>query len=244
MIALSIDTSSNICGVAILTDKHLIKEINLDNGLTHSESLMPTIDKLFKEIDLNITDIDLIICDKGPGSFTGIRIGVSTAKAFSDSLYIPTCGISSLEALAYNIEADGLICSLIDAKNSNCYCGIYEKSNDNYTLLKPLVADYIDNILDSLVEFSQPITFVGNGATVNKDKIMSAFSNCIFGDNNDLSAYKLGLAGLKAYSSGNYENVMPLYLRKSQAERMIEKSVKKRSLGNFLAVASLMRTDK
>ena len=244
MIALSIDTSSNICGVAILTDKHLVKEINLDNGLTHSESLMPTIDKLFKETNLNLTDMDLIICDKGPGSFTGIRIGVATAKAFSDSLYIPTCGISSLEALAYNVKTDGLICSLIDAKNSNCYCGIYKKNNDNYTLLKPLFADHIDNILKCLAEYKEPITFVGNGAIVNKDKICLRFNNCAFSNSNDLSAYKLGLAGLKAYSSGNYENVMPLYLRKSQAERMVEKSVKKRSLGNFLAVASLMRTDK
>ena len=171
MRALSIDTSSNICGVAILDDNKLIKEISLDNGLTHSESLMPAIDKLFNETDLTLKDMDLIICDKGPGSFTGIRIGVATAKAFSDSLYIPTCGISSLEVLTYNVETNGLICSLIDAKNSNCYCGIYKKDNDNYTLLKPLFAEHIDKIIYCLTEYSDPITFVGNGAAINKDKI-------------------------------------------------------------------------
>lgn len=222
---LSIDTSSNICGVAILEDTNLIKEICLDNGLTHSESLMPSIDKIFKETGLKLNDIDLLVCDKGPGSFTGIRIGTSTVMAFSDSLGIPSCGISSLEALAYNIEQDGIICSLIDAKNSNCYCGVYELANGIYTGVKPLVAEHIDNILDSLVDFSVPITFVGSGAIANKEIIKSRFPNCIISNTNNLSAYKLGLAGLKAFSSGNYENVMPLYLRKSQAERMLEKKL-------------------
>ncbi|MBR3250023.1 MAG: tRNA (adenosine(37)-N6)-threonylcarbamoyltransferase complex dimerization subunit type 1 TsaB [Clostridia bacterium] len=224
---LSIDTSSNICGVAILEDPKLIKEINLDNGLTHSESLMPTIDKIFKETNLQLKDIDLIVCDKGPGSFTGIRIGVSTAMAFSDSLNIATCGISSLEALAYNINTDGIICSLIDARNSNCYCGIFELNNGNYKLLKPLSADHIDNILDNLTDYYSGITFVGNGAIVNKDLICSRFGDCIISNNNDLSGYKLGLAGLNAYSSGNYNSVMPLYLRKSQAERMLNKKNQK-----------------
>lgn len=224
---LSIDTSSNICGVAILENQKIIKEISLDNGLTHSESLMPTIDKIFKETNLQLKDIDLIVCDKGPGSFTGIRIGVSTAMAFSDSLNIATCGVSSLEALAYNISHSGIICSLIDARNSNCYCGIFELSNGNYKLLKPLFADYIDNILDGLTEYSSGITFVGNGAIVNKDLICSRFGDCIISNNNDLSSYKLGLAGLNAYSSGKHDNVMPLYLRPSQAERMLKKKIKK-----------------
>ena len=92
---LSIDTSSNICGVAILEDEKLIKEISLDNGLTHSESLMPTIAQIFKETNLSIKDIDLLVVDKGPGSFTGIRIGTATVMAFADSLGITACGISS-----------------------------------------------------------------------------------------------------------------------------------------------------
>lgn len=225
MKVLSIDTSSNICGVAILEDTNLINDISLDNGLTHSESLMPTIDKIFKETGLKLNDVDLLVCDKGPGSFTGIRIGTSTVMAFSDSLGIPSCGISSLEALAYNVENNGIICSLIDAKNSNCYCGVYELADSNYTLLKPLVADHIDNILASLADFSIPITFVGSGAVINEIKIKSRFPNCIISNTNNLVPYKLGLAGLQAYLSGNFENTMPLYLRKSQAERMLEKKL-------------------
>lgn len=220
---LSIDTSSNICGVAILEDEKLIREISLNNGLTHSESLMPTIDQIFKETNLKLNDIDLLVVDKGPGSFTGIRIGTSTVMAFSDSLSITACGISSLEALAYNVETDGIICSLIDAKNSNCYFGLYELENGEYTLLHPLVAHHIDEITNWLKKYKKPITFVGTGAVVNKELLKNSFPDCTFSSNNNLSAYKLGLAGLKSYKTGCYENVNPLYLRKSQAERMLEK---------------------
>lgn len=222
MKVLSIDTSSNICSVAILENATLIKEINLDNGLTHSESLMPAIDAILKTTGLSLQQIELIVCDKGPGSFTGIRIGTATVMAFADSQNIPACGISSLEALANNVEGDGVICSLIDARNQNCYCGIYEHKNGHYRPLERLLADHIDSILVNLRKYTSTITFVGNGAVLHKEKIKSEIPNYSFVDNNNLSAYKLGIAGLNAYLSDNFENVMPLYLRKSQAERMME----------------------
>ena len=85
---LSIDTSSKICAVAVLEDTKLLKEISQDSGLTHSENLLPIIQNLLNELEITLKNIDLIVCDKGPGSFTGIRIGVATAKGFSDSLNI------------------------------------------------------------------------------------------------------------------------------------------------------------
>ena len=86
---LSIDTASNICGVSILENDKLICNLDKDTGRTHSENLMPMIDEIFNKTNLTINDINLIICNIGPGSFTGIRIGVATTKAFSDSLNIP-----------------------------------------------------------------------------------------------------------------------------------------------------------
>lgn len=118
---LSIDTSSCICSVAILEDEKIIKEISNEDGNTHSVKLMPQIEQIFKETNLTLNDIDLFACDKGPGSFTGIRIGISTIKAFCDVTNVPAIGIPSLMALAYNIDFNGYICSLIDAKNSNVY---------------------------------------------------------------------------------------------------------------------------
>lgn len=223
MKVLSIDTSSNICSVAILENTNLIKEFNLNDGLTHSEKLMPLIEKVLLETNLKLADIDLLVCDRGPGSFTGIRIGTSTVMAFADSLGISAIGVSSLEALAYNVKTDGVICSLIDAKNSNCYFGLYKLENNNYTLLEDLLAAHIDDILNILTKYNnKPITFVGNGSICNKDLITSVIDNCKFAKVNDLSAYNLGLAGLSKFLNKNFEDVLPLYLRKSQAERMLE----------------------
>lgn len=226
---LSIDTSSKICGVAVLEDTQLIKEISQDNGLTHSETLMPIIKNILAEINLNLSDIDLIVCDKGPGSFTGIRIGVATAKAFSDSLNIQTIGISSLEALAYNVQNDGVICSLIDAKNDNVYAGVFEKINDQYLLRRNFSAENISDTLNELRDAQYPVIFVGDGAITYKNKIIEALPQSKFIENNDLSAYKLGLAGLKHFKDGDIQDVLPLYLRKPQAERQLEEAIKKQT---------------
>ena len=125
---LSIDTSSNICGVSILDDSNLICNLDNDTGRTHSENLMPMIKGALSKSNLTLNEIDLIVCDIGPGSFTGIRIGIATVKAFNDSLNIPCIGISSLEALAYNINNNSsLVCSILDSKNDNCYFALYER---------------------------------------------------------------------------------------------------------------------
>ena len=222
---LSIDTSSNICTVALLEDNKLIKE-KVENDLkTHSEVLLPLLSELFQEVNYTIQDIDLIVCDKGPGSFTGIRIGVATAIAFSDCLGKKAIGISSLEALAYNVKEDGFICSLIDAKNGNVYFGLYELLDGKYTLLQDLHLDSIENIIKTAIPKDKSVTFVGDGAVVYKSLIENAMPHSIFVDNNDLSSYSLGIAGYNCFLSGTTQDVMPLYLRKSQAERVIEEKI-------------------
>lgn len=125
MKVLSIETSGQICAVALTEDKNLIKELIIEDENTHSVKLMPLIDNLLKETNIKLSDIDLFSCDIGPGSFTGIRIGVSTIKAFIDVTNKKAVGITSLETLARNVEEDGLICALIDAKNDNVYCRFF-----------------------------------------------------------------------------------------------------------------------
>lgn len=222
MKVLSISTSSKLCAVSILENSNLIKEKILDSGLTHSEKLLPIINDIFKETNLNLKDIDLLVCDKGPGSFTGIRIGISTVMAFSDSLNIPSIGISSLEALAYNVKNPGLICSLIDAKNSNSYFALYKLENNVYTLLEKFCAEHIDTIINILKKYNEKITFIGDGAICYKEIIKQAIEKCEFVDNNEINSYNLGLAGLYNYKIGNKNDILPLYLRKPQAERMLE----------------------
>ena len=225
---LSIDTASNLCTVAILEDKKCIKEIIINDARNHSEKIMPVIEQVLQETSLTLNNIDLIVCDKGPGSFTGIRIGVGTVLAFQDSLNIPCIGISSLEALAYNVEQDGLICSLIDAKNSNVYVGFFEHKNNEYSQIGNLEFKNINEVLSLLQKQNTSITFVGDGAIANKNLIEDLIPNSIFCEKNNLSSFSLGLAGYETYAKGISTSIMPLYLRKSQAERALEEKLSKK----------------
>ena len=214
---LCIDTSSKLCSVAILENTTLINKLELDNGLTHSETLMPLIKDLLEKSNLTLKDINLLVSDIGPGSFTGIRIGVSTCKAFSDSINIPCVGISSLEVLAYNSKNDGIICSTINCKNDNCYFALYKLLNGNYTVLEEPCAKTVTEVLDILnTRYSEnQINFVGDG-------IPSHSTNCY------LNVENLGIAGYKKFISNNNvgEDILPLYLKKPQAQRQLEEKLK------------------
>lgn len=232
---LSIDTASNICGVSILEDNKLICNLDTDTGRTHSENLMPMIEQAFKKTNLSLKNIDLITCDIGPGSFTGIRIGVATTKAFNDSLNIPCVGISSLEALAYNlkdnIKQNEIICSIIDCKNNNCYFALYEKKNNILENLLEPQAESVEACLSILKNYCEDtlenpsIYFVGDGSAIYKNLIQETFSDAKFAttDLNNLNSYYLGIAGLEHFKSGSIsEEVLPLYLKKPQAQRLLE----------------------
>lgn len=221
---LSIETSGKICGVSILDNTKILKEFTLGNGLTHSETLMPIIKNILEDLNYKINDIDLIVCDKGPGSFTGIRIGVATAKAFSDALNIKAIGISSLEALCYNIEKPSVICSIIDAKNDNCYWCVCENIEENYLIRRNFDISNIEDILKELksLNLGYCLTFVGNGAINYKNKILEYLPESKF-CKKDISSSKLALCGLSHYETDeNIDELLPMYLRKSQAEIVME----------------------
>ena len=210
---LCIDTSSKLCGVGIFENEKLIDKIELNNGLTHSETLMPILKQILEKNSLVLKDFDLIAVDIGPGSFTGIRIGVATAKAFSDSLTIPCVGIDSLEILAYQIKEPSIICSAIDCKNDNCYFALYELRNNEYVILEAPSAktkQEVTDLLDSKYS-NKEIKFVGDAFS----------SKSLF---NHLSVENLNLAALQKFTRNNFhgEEILPLYLKKSQAERQLE----------------------
>ncbi len=220
---LSIETCGPICAVAILDDYKLIKEISLNNGLTHSETLMPIIKEIFEKTNLTLTNIDLLAVDIGPGSFTGIRIGVATAKAFIDSLNINSVGVSSLQALSLNVKQNGIVCPLIDARKQNVYSSIFENSNGNYIEKFKPSFEHIDSLISKLKTLNTDnLIFVGDGAEKNKNVILNAFPNAVFESNNDLSAINVGIAGFNNYKNGKYSFIEPLYIRKSEAEIKLE----------------------
>ena len=229
---LSIDTSSKICSVSILEDTDLIIEKHIENELTHSQKLMPLVDEILKSNNVTLSDFDLFACSVGPGSFTGVRIGVSTVKAFNDVTNIKIASVSSLESLAYNTlnsnykNDANLVLSIIDAKNDNVYFGLFQLEQNNYTQIGELDFKNISEVISSLKSNSSPITFVGDGSILYSDLLKSNFDNCLFCNKNDLSSYSLGIAGLSNYKKGISSSVMPLYLRKSQAERALEEKSK------------------
>ena len=216
---LAIDTSSSICSVAILEDDKLIDKNELDDGKTHSENLMPLLDELLKRNSIDIKDIEMIACTVGPGSFTGIRIGVATIKPIAEVLNIKVASIMSLETLAKNVEDRETIVSLIDARNNQVYCGVFDK---NHNKKEEYIADDINEVIKTLNKYDN-ITFVGNGAVLHKELLNNNFKNAEFSDMNIQTAENVGKMGYKKYLENDLcdaDTIIPVYLRKSQAERM------------------------
>lgn len=245
---LALDTSSKNASVAILEDNQILIELNNEDEKTHSQKLMPMIDEAFQKTKLSLNDISLIACGLGPGSFTGVRIGIATAKAFVDTKHIPCVGISSLEALAYNLNQDGYICSLINANHENCYVGFFHIEQKN-GVLQTLESDFTFLDLSSptaLLEFlenntkitlpnNSPIYFVGdvillyehflqNLPFTKKQELILANTS-----STAISSITLAKIGYTKYKNGDYGNsnvLSPIYLRKSQAELTLEQKQK------------------
>lgn len=236
---LSIDTSSNLCSVAILEDNKIIKEMHNKSEKEHSETLMPMIDDILNSSNLTLEDINLIACSKGPGSFTGIRIGLATIKAFADSKEIPVMGINSLEALGFCgviKKGNGEYISIIDAKNNNVYFAIYKMKNNKFSIYKnpeilPLsdMITYVDNL-------NLPTYFVGDAKIEDIEPLYLAQIAKERANSNDVCTHEylkdlpslavgVALAAYNRYNLGiteNADDIYPMYLRKPQAQRQKE----------------------
>lgn len=216
---LAIDTASSVCSVALLENDIVIDKNELNDGKTHSENLMPLLDELLKRNSLDIKEIEMLACSVGPGSFTGIRIGVATIKPIVEVLKVKVASVTSLETLAKNVANKETIVSLIDARNNQVYCGIFDK---NYNKKEEYLADDINEVIKNIVKYND-IIFVGNGAVLHKELLENSIPNCEFAEENNQSAVNVGKIAYKKYLENNLESadtIMPIYLRKSQAERM------------------------
>ena len=231
---LSIDTSSKVCSVSVLEDTDVIVEKNIEDEKTHSQKLMPLLDNVLNSCNMVLTDFNLLACCVGPGSFTGVRIGVSTVKAFNDVTNIPISSVSSLESLAYNTldsnfrDKAKYVCSIIDAKNDNVYYGLFERNNEEFTIVEELNAKNIYDMISTLKKYnSTPILFVGDGAEKHQYTILQHFSKSTFVEDkfNAQNSASTGKAAFYHFQRGNFGDsnyIIPLYLRKSQAERALD----------------------
>lgn len=204
---LTIDTSSKNAIVAITEDEEKIIELNNEEEKTHSQKLMPMIDEAFQKSNLSLDDIGLIVCCLGPGSFTGVRIGIATAKAFADSKNISVVGVNSLEALAYSMNVEGNICAIIDAGHENAYVGYYAIKKDENGNLQTVQEELTFlNLTDEKLKEIQ-----------KKYKIANAQNTGL-----GITIAKLGYTKYKNGKSGDSSILSPVYLRKSQAELALE----------------------
>lgn len=238
---LSIDTSSLVATVAVINDDKLLGEYTINSPMTHSQKLMPIIDELLSTLELTMEDIDYIAISRGPGSFTGIRIGIATVKGLAHLRNIPIIGVSSLEGLAYNITySNELICPIMDARRNQVYTGVYKWINHKLINIVDEAPLSIDELMDKLEEREEKIIFLGDGLGRYKDDIVSrmgdkaSFAPLYVNMQRASSIAQLALDKINDGKSNpeSYLNITPIYLRKSEAERQYEEKMKRCSEKN------------
>lgn len=231
MLVLSMDSSCKVSTVALLNEYSLLGEYSLNNKKEHSALLMPMVDNLLKDCKVNISDIDGYVISKGPGSFTGLRIGMATVKGLSFGSNRPYVSVSSLDALGYSLSTfDGIICPIMDALRDNVYTALYESNLDGFKRILEPTSMELPELLTLLNEKKSKVIFTGDALERHKEYIQDNFKNAYFAPNHlsIIRASSLGELGLKLLQEGIFDSSSsaPIYLKKPQAERELEKRLK------------------
>jgi len=222
-LVLSVDTTTPSGSVALLKGPTLLAEINQDSPATFSERLLPAIRFLLESNELSIQNVGGFAVAVGPGSFTGIRIGLSTVKSFAYSSGRPIAPVSTLVALARKIQhrKNRLICPLLDAKKNEVYAALYELKTRGLQELIPQGA-YSPDALFSRLPAHRVIHFIGSGVGVHRSVLFQFFQDkARFPHRAPFIAFEVGLIGyemLRKNQGKSMNEIEPLYLRKSQAE--------------------------
>lgn len=221
---LAIDSSSLAASCALLEDRKLIGEFYIDARLTHSQTLMPMIENLLQASQTGLEDIDLFAVSCGPGSFTGLRIGIACAKGLAYGSGKPCAAVSTLEGLCRNLESvEGTVCAVMDARRQQVYTAAYTAGSWD-TPLFPDQAISIQELGEKLKNLPQPIFLVGDGAELCYNQLHAEIPGLkIAAERVRMQhAYSVGLAALEKARQNSLctaAEVTPIYLRLSQAER-------------------------
>lgn len=224
---LSLDSATESATCAILEDDKLLGEVVFNYTKQHSIVLMNIIDYLLTNLNLKLSDLDGFAVSKGPGSFTGLRIGAATIKGLSAGSNKPFVSVSTLDSLAFNMAyTDGIICPVLDALRDNVYTSIYKFNGEKLERLIDYSAISIEELIGILNSYAEKITFVGETEKF-KEKLKTSVNDSYFAPNflNVAKASSLGKLGMELIKSEHWEDIntfAPIYLRKSQAEREYE----------------------
>jgi len=220
---LAIDTSTTHSSCAVMDDNNIVGDFSINQSMSHNEILLVMVDEMLKKLNIDIEDIDLFVAVTGPGSFTGIRIGVTVVKALAMALNKPIVAVNTLEALSFGVFTDKKKIPLIDARGERVYYGVYEGINN-----KNIVAPALLTIDELLEEFSDKgeFVFVGDCVNLYKDRILenknfeitpACLNSCI--------SKNACVIGKQKYERGDISDcfsLSPEYVRLSQAQRDLE----------------------
>jgi len=223
---LAVDTATKSCSVAIVDKELLLAEMTVVNEQTHTKHLLEMISLVIKHSGLNLSDLNGFAVTRGPGSFTGLRIGISSVKGFAAAQGTPIAGVSSLDALARQVSfSPHLICSLIDARRDEVYSSKYRYKDGN---LKKEGKEQAVSPIDVLGEIDEPCIFVGSGAVqyrnVINDKLgeyayfAQAYENTIRAS----TIARLSMDRFEIDDTDDVETFVPNYIRKSNAQLKLQ----------------------
>ena len=233
---LAFDSTAKVASVAVTENEHLLGLYNIDNGLTQSELLLPMAENLLNSLKLSFDDIELLAVTSGPGSFTGVRIGVSLVKGIAFTKNIPCVSVSTLEALMQNLSSlEGILVPVMDARRNQVYNAIFKSDGNTAQRLTPDRAISIESLAEELQQFKgEDIYLSGDGYDIVKTKLeelsvkLSNTPRLLVNEN----AYSTALIALNKYKKGEVlgdKEISPTYLRLPQAEReRLEKEEKTR----------------
>lgn len=225
MLILAFETSAKAVGVALHDGQKLLAESYQNSGLTHSQTLMSMAEDLLKNCQKTVGDVTHVAVAAGPGSFTGVRIGVAAAKGFAWGARLPVYGVSTLEAMALGLGAwEGTVCACMDARRSQVYNALFRVQNGQLTRLCQDRAISLEELKGQLQTLDGPIFLVGDGSNLCYHTLKEALANLILPAEHRLHQRGSGvaLAALAAMERGECADgaqLTPNYLRLSQAER-------------------------
>lgn len=221
MLILSFESSAKAASVALVRDGQLVSQSTQCSTLTHSRTLLPMAEDMLKNTELTLKDVDVLAVAHGPGSFTGIRIGVSTVKGLAWGAQKPCVGVSTLEAMAWHgVAAGGIICPVMDARRSQVYNALFEIRGGKPVRLCPDRPIALEELLPELRALPSPVFLVGDGAALTAAFLEKAGLPFRMAPDNLLwqDAWGVAMAAMdKPHLSG--AELLPVYLRLSQAER-------------------------